>query len=127
MTKRSKKKILLIEDDPLMLRMYKRTFEVEGYKILLAESGEKGIEFTKKEKPDVILLDILMPGINGFEVLRRIQKDSQISNIPVIILSNLIDTDAMIAKTKQLGAKGYLVKSDYTPEEVLAQIEKATT
>jgi len=118
------KKVLLIEDDPLMLNLYKNTFELEGVKLLLAEDGPKGIEMAKQEKPDLILLDLLMPKMSGYDVLKILKENKETKNIPVIVLSNLLDTTENIEKVKKLGAEEYWVKSSYTSEDIVEKVKK---
>jgi CheY-like chemotaxis protein len=116
-------KILIIEDDPLMFRMFQRLFEIEGYDVVSIDDGQKGIEKAKEWKPKLILLDIMMPKMNGFEVLDALKADSSVKEIPVIILSNLTgqkEIDTSMSK----GAAGYIVKSEHDPDEVLKLIKE---
>ena len=118
------KKVLLIEDDPLMLNLYKNTFELEGVTLLLADDGMKGIELAEKEQPKVILLDLLMPKMSGYEVLKKLKENSKTKEIPVVILSNLLDTQENLEKAKKLGAAEYWVKSSYTSEDIVEKVKK---
>jgi len=119
-----KKVLLLIEDDPLMLRMYKKLFELEGYEILLAEGGQEGIVKAIENKPALILLDIMMPKMDGFEVLKSLKGNNNTKDIPVVVLTNLAgQQDAERALT--MGAKKYIIKSEQDPKEV-AQMVKMT-
>ena len=95
----------------------------EGYEIVAAVDGEEGIKKTKEKKPDLILLDLILPGIDGFGVLSKIKEDPALSQIPVIILSNLGQKED-IEKGLQLGAVDYLIKAHFTPGEIIEKIKK---
>ena len=82
-------KILLVEDDSFLLSMYAAKFELENFKVVTADDGEKAVRLALKEAPDIILLDIILPKIDGFEVLRRLKDSKDTVNIPVILLTNL--------------------------------------
>jgi len=116
-------KILLIEDDSFLLSMYTTRFELENFKVLVAEDGEKGLKMAYKECPDIILLDIILPKMNGFEVLSTIKKDKALKDIPVILLTNLSQKDE-IKKGLSLGAVDYLIKAHFMPSEVVEKILK---
>lgn len=115
-------KILIIEDDPYVRRFYGRLFSFEKYQVEMAANGEEGIELAKKNKPDLILLDIMMPVMNGMEVLAKLVGDPETKDCPVVMLTVLGDEET-IQKAKDLGAKGYIVKSDAEPKDLLAKIE----
>lgn len=111
------KKVLVIEDDPLMSRMYHRVLTFEGFDVQLAENGQVGLEKLKDFAPDIILLDMMMPVLNGKDTLARLKGDSATIDILVIMLSNLTDpktADEMV----QAGALQYIVKSKYSPTDV---------
>ena len=116
-------KILLVEDDNFLVEMYTTKFELEGFQVVSAEDGVKGIEMAKSEKPDIILLDILMPRLDGFGVLDELKKDSQLKDIPVILLTNLGQKED-IKKGFEKGAAGYLIKAHFMPSEVVDKIKK---
>lgn len=116
-------KILLVEDDPFLLSMYATKFELEKFQVISAEDGEIGLHLVKKTKPDIILLDILMPKMNGFEVLERLKKDPETRKIPVILLTNLNQKDE-IERGMSLGADDYLIKAHFMPSEVVEKIKK---
>ena len=119
------KKILLVEDDTFLADIYLTKFEEAGYDIKLADNGEEGIKSAKQFKPDVLLLDIVLPKMNGLKVLSTLKKDSELKNIKVIILSNL-GAEEDINRAMELGADTYLIKSQYTPSEIVAEVEKVT-
>jgi len=116
-------KILIIEDDPLMSRMYQKIFTFEGYTVVMSPNGEDGLEKIRKEKPNLILLDVMMPKMNGLQVLEKAKADPEIKSIPVIMLTNLAGTqDAETALSK--GAVKYIVKSEYEPKEVAKMVKE---
>ena len=115
------KKILVIEDDKFLRELICQKILKEGYDVSEAVDGEKGIEAVKKEKPDLVLLDLILPGIDGFEVLARIKADPSIAEVPVIILSNLGQKDD-IEKGLKMGAMDYMIKAHFTPGEILSKV-----
>ncbi len=114
-------KITVVEDDKFLRELITQKLSTEGYDISEAVDGEKGLETIKKEKPDLILLDLILPGIDGFEVLARIKSDPDVSEIPVIILSNLGQKED-IERGLKMGAADYLIKAHFTPEEIIKKI-----
>ncbi len=116
-------KILLIEDDPFLLSMYSTKFELEGFKVFVADDGVKGFDAVKKELPNLVLLDIKLPKMNGFEVLKKIKEDLSLKNIPVILLTNSSQKEER-DKGLGLGAADYLVKAHFMPSEVVSKIKK---
>lgn len=118
-----KKKILIIEDEPMLVEMYKEKLKMEGFRVATVMDGKRALGRIK-EGADLILLDILMPGLNGFEILRRIKEDKNMSKIPVLVLTNIgsasVDKDKDMALS--LGAKDYLVKALNTPDQVVKKI-----
>ncbi|MDX1607608.1 MAG: response regulator [Candidatus Spechtbacterales bacterium] len=116
------KKIILVEDDPFLSEIYITKFEEAGYVVEVADDGEEGLEKIKSGKPDIILLDIILPKLTGLEIMEALQKDGTLENTPVIVLSNL-GSDEDVKKAMDMGARGYLVKSQYTPSEVVARVE----
>jgi len=119
----SNKKILVIEDEATLQKALNEVLSREGYEVVSSLDGLRGLELAQKENPDLILLDIILPKMDGFEVLKRIKEDDKISQIPVIILTNLSDIND-IQKALDLGATTYLVKADFHIEDVLKKIEK---
>ncbi|OIO08119.1 response regulator [Candidatus Falkowbacteria bacterium CG_4_9_14_3_um_filter_36_9] len=116
-------KILLIEDDSFLLNMYATKFEMENFQVISAEDGVKGLKLSQEESPDIILLDIILPKLSGFEVLKKIKEDNKLKKIPVILLTNLSQKDD-IDKCLQLGAQDYLIKAHFMPSEVVEKIKK---
>lgn len=124
MTKDSGKyKILVVEDDAIINSMYKTKLELDGFEVLSATNGAMGLEMAKKEKADLILLDVIMPQLDGFTVLAELKKDPKIKNTPVIMLTNL-GTEEDKAKGKKLGAVDYVVKSGLTPAQVCDKVRE---
>lgn len=120
---KEKIKILLVEDDSFLIGMYAAKFEIENFKVITADGGEKAVRIALKEAPDIILLDILLPGMNGFDVLSLLKADKTTKNIPVILLTNLSQKDE-IEKGLRMGAEGYLIKAHFMPSEVVDKIKK---
>ena len=116
------KAILIIEDDKFLRELFVRKLIKEGFKVSEAIDGEEGLKKIKEEKPDLVLLDLILPGIDGFEILSRLKEESILSTIPVIILSNLGQREE-IEKGLKLGAKDYLVKALFTPGEIVDKIK----
>lgn len=122
-TNPGKAKIVLAEDDQFISRAYTDGLRRAGYEVVTAMDGNAAIAIIKAEKPDIILLDIIMPEKNGFEVIEEIKKDPELSAIPIIVLSNLgQDTD--IQKGRDLGANDYFIKSNLSMAEVVAKVEQ---
>ena len=119
-----KKKILIIEDEVYLLEMYKMKFELEGYKVLIARDGQKGIESAVSGKPDIILLDLVMPIKDGYQVLEELKEKDETKKIPVLILSNLGQADE-IKKGINDGADKYLIKANMTPNQLVKEVKDA--
>jgi len=119
-----KKTILIVEDDKFLRELINRKLSGEGFDALEAVDGEEGIKKIKEGKPDLVLLDLILPGIDGFEVLARLREDPEISSIPVIILSNLGQREE-VEKGLKLGAIDYLIKAHFTPGEIIEKIKNA--
>lgn len=115
--------ILLVEDDTFLANIYKTKFEMEGFKISTADNGESGYNEAKKKKPDVILLDILLPKMDGFAVLEKLKADDDTKDIPVIMLTNLGQKDD-VDKGFELGAVDYLIKAHFKPSETVEKVRK---
>ncbi|MDP3093823.1 MAG: response regulator [bacterium] len=115
------KKILIVEDDKFLRELIIRKLTNEGYQISEATDGESGVKAIKSEKPDLVLLDLILPGIDGFEALTRIRQDQETAGIPVIILSNLGQKED-IERGLKLGATDYLIKAHFAPGEIVEKI-----
>ena len=116
-----KKKILVVEDEKPLLMAIKSKLEIEGYEVVFAEDGEKGEELIKTEKPDLLLLDILLPKKDGFEILEDLKKEKIV--LPIIIISNS-GQPVEIERAKNLGVLDFLIKANFSPAEVLEKVEQ---
>lgn len=117
------KKIALIEDDEPLLQMYKDALVRGGFDVVSANDGQEGFVLINKEKPDLILLDLMMPRMNGFEVMKKMKNDPEINQIPIIILTNYPEVNN-VARAVQLGAKEYRLKTDFTPDQIVEKVKK---
>lgn len=116
------KDILIVEDEAFVVNVYKTKLTKEGYNVHVADDGEKGWKIAQDVEPDLILLDLILPKMNGFDVLENLKSSENLRDIPVLILSNL-GQQSDIQKGIDLGAKDYLVKSDTSLKEVLEKIQ----
>lgn len=120
----SNKKVLVIEDDSLLQDMLAQQLSKDQWVVSYAKEGDKAIELARSEKPDIILLDLMLPGISGYDILATLKKDPDLGRVPVIVLSNLGQQED-IDKGLQLGAADFMIKSNFTLDEVSAKM-KAT-
>jgi CheY-like chemotaxis protein len=121
--KGKKLKIMVVEDDSFVIDIYQTKLSQEGYEVIQAENGAEAIKKLEKDIPDMILLDIIMPYVDGLQVLKKIKSDERLKNIPVVLLTNLSQKED-IDEGLGLGASDYLIKSHFTPSEVLEKIKK---
>jgi len=117
------KKILLIEDEELIIKLLSKKLAAIGYDVSLAMNGQEGVEKMKQNIPDLVLLDIVMPRMGGFEVMTEMKKDEKLAKIPVIIISNS-GQPLELERAKELGAADWLVKTEFDPKEVAEKIQK---
>lgn len=115
-------KVLIIEDDPLITKVYSTRLTSDGHQVFIAKDGKEGLELVRKEIPDVIVLDIMMPKVSGLEVLEELKKSPATAKIPVIVYTNLAREDE-IKEAKRLGATEFIAKVSLTPQQVVAKIE----
>ena len=120
--KNAMKKVLLIEDDKDQILLYQTKFELSGYDFVAAENGTKGLEMAEKEKPDIILIDLLMAGMGGIEVLEHLKNNTKTKDIPAVIVTNL-DKQELAKKAMELGAVDFIVKSSVPLREMMSRIE----
>lgn len=120
----AKRKILLIEDDAFLSGMYETKLTLENFEVVTAEDGEKGVKTAKEVLPELILLDIILPKMDGFTVLKLLKENEETKKIPVILLTNLGQKED-VEKGIALGAKDYLVKAHFMPSEVVNKIRDA--
>ncbi len=116
------KKILIVEDDRFLRELIVQKLTKENYQAIEATDGEEGLKMIKEEKPDLVLLDLILPGIDGFEVLAMAKEEPELKAIPVIILSNLGQKDD-IERGMKLGAADYMIKAHFTPGEIIEKIK----
>lgn len=114
-------KVLLVEDDPTLVEMYKVKFTESGFELVVSSNGAEGLEIALKQPFDVILLDIILPGMDGFAILQAVKKNAKTKSTPVVMMSNL-GQEADISRGKELGADDYLVKASFTPTQVVEKI-----
>jgi len=118
-----KKKVLLVEDEVVMAKMYQERFQKAGFDVEIALTAEEGLKKAKKEKPDLVVLDILLPRADGIEFLRKLRADKDLKNIRVVALSNY-DVPETKKRARGLGVKAYLMKADYIPRTLVQEIKK---
>ncbi|MEK7150575.1 MAG: response regulator [Patescibacteria group bacterium] len=114
------KTILIIEDEAALQDALKKVFTAEGYEVMQGFDGEEGIALAKQKKPDLVLLDLVLPKKHGFEVLQDMKQDENLKAVPVLVLTNLEESEEVM-KAIELGARGYLIKANYALKEVLAK------
>ena len=120
------KKILLVEDEPLLGNLLRQRFEREQFQIVLARDGEEALKALRETQPDLMLLDIILPKVSGFELMEMMQNDPQIAKPPIIIISNLgQDTD--ITKGESLGAVQYFIKAKVSIEDIVDKVKSFFT
>jgi two-component system response regulator VicR len=117
-------KIAIIEDDQVISQMYRMKFEADGFDVQLADNGERGVALVEHFQPDIILLDLQMPKMDGAEALTAIRKSNWGKTVPVIILTNLGEEEAP-KSLRSLGILSYIVKADLTPRQVVARVKEA--
>lgn len=119
----NKKAILLVEDDEFLAELYATKLNLEGFKVALASDGDRGLKALKESKPDLVLLDIILPKMDGFELLKKMKADKNLKDVPVILLTNLSQKDE-VKKGLELGANDYLIKAHFMPSEVVKKIKQ---
>ena len=117
------KKILLVEDEEIMIDLLQKKLTKEGYETSVARDGQEGLEMMKEVKPDLILLDIIMPKMGGFEVMEEMAKIKELKKIPVIVISNS-GQPVELDRAQKLGAKDWLIKTEFDPQEVVEKVKK---
>ena len=117
------KKILIVEDDEFLRSLNAKRLETEGFKVSVAVDGQNALDLIPKELPDLIFLDLLLPGVDGFEVLKKIKADDKTKAIPVIVFSNLGQKED-IERAHNLGAQDFLIKANFTLDDVVIKIKE---
>jgi len=115
--------IIIVEDDPMISEIYQKKFTDSGFQVFLATSGEETLNIAKKEKIDLILLDLIMPRMNGFEIIENLRGGSYDPNIKIIVFSNLSSGEER-EKALRLGADGFITKAEYTPSDLVKEVER---
>ena len=120
-----KKKIVMVEDSKTISSVLKEVLEAEGYEFFWANNGVDGVRLIRREKPDLVLLDLLLPKLNGYEVCNLVKRDNAIRHIKILVISTLSDSEHM-QKAKLCGAQNFM-KKPYNLEDLLAEIKKLTS
>lgn len=118
------KKVCIVEDEPMIQEIYKIKLEEEGFRVITANDGEEGFKLIKKELPDIALVDVSMPKIDGITLIKMLQKDEALLKIPIIVTSNVNDEN-ILKKAGELDVEFYLVKSLFTPKDVVRIVREA--
>ncbi|PLX28365.1 response regulator [Candidatus Parcubacteria bacterium] len=118
-----KKIILVVEDEPSLVKAMSDKFDKEGFSVLLAHDGKKGLELALEHHPDILLLDIMMPKMGGIPMLEELRKDDWGKGVPVIVLTNLADTQT-VSDVAERGVHDYLVKSDWKLEDIVEKVKE---
>lgn len=117
------KKILLIEDDSMIIDLYRTELEKSGFSVSVIRDGRRVLSSIKKERPDIVLLDIVLPKIDGWEILKEIKSNPEFKDLKVIILSNL-GQKSEVERGFKMGASKYLIKAHHTPREIVEEVKK---
>jgi DNA-binding response OmpR family regulator len=118
-------KIMLVEDDALLAQVLATALKKENFEVIIVPDGSEALDTVKKTRPSLILLDLILPGMDGFAVLKELKEDSKTSDIPIVIISNL-DSVSDIKSTKVLGAEKYFLKADSNLEEIVKFVKSKT-
>lgn len=124
MSQTNHKTLLIIEDNPFLNGMYQIALEKAGFEVLTANDGRAGLALIREKKPDAIILDLLMPGMNGYEVLESVRKDENTRDIKVVVLTVVTDKENR-ERAEKLGISGYIIKSQVTLEEIVKRIKES--
>jgi DNA-binding response OmpR family regulator len=117
------KKVLFVEDEPALQKALSVSLKAQGFEVLSAFDGESGLNMVKESSPDLVLLDLILPKMDGFTVLEELKKLPETKNTPVIVLTNLDDTED-VQKVLDLGATNYLIKASYNTEDIANKIKE---
>lgn len=120
-------KILIVDDEPILRKMYQIKFQNSGFEVITAQDGAEVFERIQESRPDLILLDVMMPKMDGFEVLARLKANQDFKNIPVVLLTNLSASELDRGKGLELGALDYLVKDNFTPADIVQKVKSYLT
>ena len=117
------KKILIVDDDKILSKILRDAFRADAYEVITAFDGEAGLSIALEQKPDLIMLDLVMPKLGGIEFLKKLRADERGKNIPVLVATQVSDL-AKMSEGMELGVRGYIIKADYSIKEILSQIEE---
>jgi len=123
MDKKTKATVLLVEDDPFLVDIYSTKLKEAQFEVVVATDGDQAFAKIKEVSPDVVLLDIVLPNVDGWEIMRQVQQEEKLANIKIVVLSNL-GQKGEVEKGLQLEAARYLIKAHYTPSEVVEEVVK---
>lgn len=115
-------KILIVEDDKFIREMYQSELTRSGFQVVACSNGEESLKILQQDKFDLMLLDIMLPGINGLEVLKQVKTNTNTKNLKVVLLTNL-GQDTVIKQGFKIGAAGYLIKSAYNPDQIIREVK----
>lgn len=118
-----KKSILLVEDDPFLIEIYSKKLAEAGFFAEVVSNGEEVLAKVKEKKPELVILDIVLPQVDGWEILQQIKQDPELKNTKIVILSNLGQKEE-VEKGIESGAEKYLIKAHFTPSQVVEEIKK---
>ena len=116
------RRILLVEDDDILIDVYKHFFEKSGFSVYTANNGPDAVAYCENQEFDIVVLDIIIPGFDGFTVLRKLKENQKTANLPVMIMTNL-DEDKYVARALKLGASEFLIKANTTPQVAVNHIK----
>jgi DNA-binding response OmpR family regulator len=116
-------KILFIEDDPLINKIYSTRLKADGHEVFAAENGEDGLKLADEHVPDIVVLDVMMPRVDGFAVLEKLRADERFKTKPVIMYSNL-NNEEEIKRAKQIGVTEFVIKANLSPTQMVAKIKQ---
>ena len=117
------KKILLVEDDKFIIDIYTQKFQEAGFSVEVAEDGEEALKKVKSTKPDLLILDIVLPNIDGWEIIKQVKKNPEFKDLKIVALTNLKQEEDM-KKGKALGIAGYFIKAHFSPSQIVEEIKK---
>ncbi len=117
-----KKKVIFVEDDAFLSQIFTKALDLAGYDVISVSSGEECLKIAEREKPDLFLLDIILPHMDGYELMEELQKNENLRQLPILVITNLSNKED-VDKTKAMGVAGYLIKAHTLPEDVVAKIQ----
>lgn len=116
-------KILFVEDDPLIVKIYSTRLKADGYEVFSAENGEEGLKLAEQVKPDLIILDVMMPRLDGFAVLERLRQNPDLKDHPILMYSNLNNEEEM-ARAHKMGVTEFIIKANLSPTQMVEKIKQ---